>query len=117
LDLCASKLNLEGISFVLCETWLPSNALGGLTEKGATVASLVAVPSHVDHWFAIEGQYTAVKRTRRLLDEVDANTIELKHGAKHFYFAASIFAETLPRVLFGGAQQALRGAGITGKQL
>jgi predicted short-subunit dehydrogenase-like oxidoreductase (DUF2520 family) len=117
LDVCASQLNVEGISFVLCETWLPSDALHVLTGKGATVASLIAMPSHVDHWFAIEGQYTAVKRTRRFLDEVDANTIELRQGAKHFYFAASVFAETLPRVLFGGAQQALRGAGITGKQL
>src|SRR5690242_15755344 len=44
-DLCSSKLKIESISFVLCESWLPSDALRALGGKGATVASLLPVPS------------------------------------------------------------------------
>jgi hypothetical protein len=48
---------------------------------------------------------------------VDASTVELKIGTKHLYFAASAFAETLPRALFAAAQRSLRRAGVAGNHL
>jgi predicted short-subunit dehydrogenase-like oxidoreductase (DUF2520 family) len=115
--LCASELAMSGISFLLCESWLPSEVLAPLKSRGATVATLLAVPAQSSQWFALEGQYAAVKRSKRLLNSVDASTVELRAGTKHLYFAASAFAETLPRALFAAAQRSLRRAGISGNHL
>jgi hypothetical protein len=116
-ELCESKLNMSGMSFLLCESWLPSEVLFPLKAKGATVATLLAIPAQASNWFALEGQYIAVKRSKRLLNSVDASTVELRVGTKHLYFAASAFAETLPRALFAAAQKSLRSAGVSGKHL
>jgi predicted short-subunit dehydrogenase-like oxidoreductase (DUF2520 family) len=116
-ELCASGLNFPGMSFILCESWLPSDSLGALRNREATVASVVPVRGNNGRWFAIEGQFVAVKRARRILHDLHARTIELKPGTKHLYFAASAFAETLPRALFAAAQKALRMSGVTGKHL
>ncbi|MFZ0594901.1 MAG: DUF2520 domain-containing protein [Bryobacteraceae bacterium] len=116
-ELAASKLNMTGVSFVLCESWLPSAVLSPLKQRGALTATLLAVPSESAHWFALEGGYAAVKRTKRLLNSLDASVVELKDGTKHLYFAANTFAETLPRGLFAAAQQALRAAGLSGNHL
>ena len=115
--LCASSLLMSGISFLLCESWLPSEVLSPLKARGASIATLLAVPAQSSEWFALEGQYTAVKRSKRLLNSVDASTVELRAGTKHLYFAASAFAETLPRALFAAAQRSLRRAGISGNHL
>lgn len=116
-ELCASALPMSGISFLLCESWLSSEALAPLKARGATVATLLAVPAQSSQWFALEGQYAAVKRSKRLLNSVDASTVELRTGTKHLYFAASAFAETLPRALFAAAQRSLRRAGLSGNHL
>jgi predicted short-subunit dehydrogenase-like oxidoreductase (DUF2520 family) len=116
-ELCASSLSLSGMSFLLCESWLSSDVLAPLKARGATVATLLAVPAQSGRWFALEGQYAAVKRAKRLLNSVDASAVELRAGTKHLYFAASAFAETLPRALFAAAQRSLRQAGISGKHM
>jgi hypothetical protein len=116
-ELARSELKMAGISFLLCESWLPSDVLAPLKAKGAATATMLPVPAGSTNWFALEGEYTAVKRSRRLLNSVDANTVELKPGTKHLYFAASAFAETLPRALFAAAQQALRQGGLSGHHL
>jgi hypothetical protein len=108
---------MSGISFLLCESWLSSDVLSPLKARGATVATLLAVPAQSSQWFALEGQYAAVKRAKRLLNSVDASTVELRAGTKHLYFAASAFAETLPRALFAAAQRSLRRAGLSGNHL
>lgn len=116
-EICGSALSFSGISFLLCESWLSSDVLAPLKSGGATVATLLAVPAQSSRWFALEGQYVAVKRAKRLLNSVDASTVELRAGTKHLYFAASAFAETLPRALFAAAQQSLRRAGISGNHM
>jgi predicted short-subunit dehydrogenase-like oxidoreductase (DUF2520 family) len=117
LEVAASKLNMTGMSFLLCESWLPSAVLSPLKRGGALTATLLAIPAEAAHWFALEGEYAAVKRTKRLLNSLDASVVELKYGTKHLYFAASAFAETLPRALFAAAQQSLRAAGLSGNHL
>lgn len=116
-ELAESRLNLTGLCILLCETWLPSDVLRPLKERGALVATLLAIPSESAHWFAVEGEYTAVKRTKRLFNSLEASVLELRSGTKHLYFAASAFAETLPRALFAAAQQSLRASGVSGNHL
>ena len=116
-EISASKLDASRISFALCESWLSSDILKPLSDRGAAVATVVSVPASARNWFAIEGDFAAAKRVKRLLIEAGAYAIELRPGSKYLYFAATAFAQTLPRALFVAAQQALRIAGVSGRPL
>ena len=116
-ELCASELAFSGLSFVLCESWLFSDVLDPLRARGASVATLVAVPSKRRNWFVVEGQPTAMRQVRRLIERNDARTLELHPNTKQLCFAAQLLSTTLPQFLFITAQNALRAAGITGNHL
>ena len=116
-EIAASQLETSRISFVLCESWLSSDVLKPLSDRGAAVATVVSVPASARNWFAIEGDFAAAKRVKRLLVEAGARAIELRAGSKYLYFAATAFAQTLPRALFVAAQRALRIAGVSGRPL
>ncbi len=116
-EICASELVFKGISFVLCESWLPLEVLHPLSDRGAAIATTVVVPNRRQDWFIVEGQITANRQIRRLLERSDARTSELRPGAKHLLFAAELLTRTLPVVLFSTAEQALRASGISGNNL
>jgi predicted short-subunit dehydrogenase-like oxidoreductase (DUF2520 family) len=116
-EISASQLGVSQIAFVLCESWLSSEVLKPLSDRGAAVATVVSVPASARNWFAIEGDFAAAKRVKRLLVEAGAHAIELRPGSKYLYFAATAFAQTLPRALFVAAQRALRMAGVNGRPL
>lgn len=116
-ELCASDLMLKRLCFVLCETWLGSDALSPLQERGATIASLIHVPATERNIFAVEGQSIACRLTRRLIEHHDGRVFELKMGSKHLLYAAELLSTVLATPLFAGAQQSLRAAGMSGNQL
>jgi predicted short-subunit dehydrogenase-like oxidoreductase (DUF2520 family) len=107
-------LPLSKVSFILCESWLSSDALDPLREAGATVATLMSVPSAEHRWFIVEGEGPAVRHVKRFIEQNGARVLEIATGAKPLYFAAELMAITLPLPLLLAAQQALRAAGITG---
>lgn len=117
-SLCASGIPLEGMSFVLCGSWLASDALEPLAACGAAVATIVEVPAASRNWFVVEGHAAATRQVRRIVEHRGgARVFELRPGAKPFYFAAELLATALPQPLFLAAEQALRAAGISGKHL
>lgn len=116
-ELCASELVMKDLSFVLCESWLAASALKPLTMRGASVATLVTLPSSHPQWFILEGQVTAVRQTRRFLEQNEARFAEIRPGTKDLYFAAELLATALPMPLLLTAQQALRGTGLAGHHL
>lgn len=116
-ELCSSELVLKDLSFVLCESWLTADALEPLRVRGASVATLLGLPSVHPQWFVVEGQVTAVRQARRFLEQNDVMTAELRPGTKELYFAAEILASALPMPLLLAAQQALRGSGLSGHHL
>ncbi|MBV9084371.1 MAG: DUF2520 domain-containing protein [Acidobacteriaceae bacterium] len=116
-ELCSSELDLSSVSCVFCETWLMADSLSRLTECGASVATLLTVPSSWDKWFVLEGQAPAIRHVRRLLDKNNVRVLELKPQSKPLYFAAELLATTLPIPLLTAAQHALRDAGISGNHL
>ena len=116
-ELCQSELVLKNLSFVLCESWLSTNALEPLRARGASVATLVNVPNSDRKWFVVEGQLAAVRQMRRFIELNEARALELRPGTKQFYFAAMLLATTLPIPLFLAAQKALRGSGVSGHHL
>jgi len=116
-ELCQAKLIFKDLSFVLCESWLNSDALLPLADRGATVATIVSVPSSRDKWFVVEGQLTAVRQIRRFMERNEARAFEIHPGTKPLYFAAALLTTALPVPLFFNAQKALRASGINGHQL
>lgn len=117
-ELCAAELILEGLAFVLCDSWLTSDALELLRSKGAAVATTCRIHTTQQNiCFAIEGQTAATRPLRRLLDRCDAQTIELRPGTKELLFTAELLTTALPTPLFVAAQQALRTCGIVGNPL
>src|SRR5436305_13989009 len=44
-ELCASDLPMKGVGFALCESWLQSEALQSLANKGASVSTIVRLRS------------------------------------------------------------------------
>jgi predicted short-subunit dehydrogenase-like oxidoreductase (DUF2520 family) len=113
-EVCRAGLPLSKASFILCESWLNIDALDPLRKAGATVATLMSVPSAEHRWFVVEGEGPAVRHVKRFIEQNDARVVEIPPGAKALYFAAELLAITLPLPLLLAAQQALRAAGITG---
>jgi hypothetical protein len=116
-ELCASELDLTQVSFILCESWMRTEALLPLHERGASIASIVAITEGKRVCFAVEGDLTAVRQIRRLVERSDVKMVELRTGAKHLLFAAMLLLTALPRPILMAAQQALRESGVSGNQL
>lgn len=116
-ELGASELVLGDLCFVLCESWLSSNVLEPLKKAGASVATVLTVPSNNYAWFVVEGDTVAVRQLRRFVEHSEARAFELRGGCKQLYFAAELLATHLATPLFLSAQQALREGGITGNHL
>lgn len=116
-ELCASELLMKQLCFTLCETWLTADSLGPLRERGASVATLVQVPGMRRDWFVVEGQLTAARLTRRLIERQEGRAFEIKLGSKHLFLAAELLTTVLPGHLLAMAQQSLRAGGISGNEL
>ncbi len=116
-ELRDSDLILKNLSFILCESWLPSEYLDGLAERGATVATVMRTPNTHENSFLLEGQLAAVRQIKRFVERNEAQAFEIRPGTKHLYFAAEVLTTALPLPLLAEAQVALRASGITGKQL
>jgi predicted short-subunit dehydrogenase-like oxidoreductase (DUF2520 family) len=117
-DLCASEVVLEGMSFILCESWLASDVLKPLGRRGASVATVVEVAAANRSWFVTEGDPVATRQIRRIIETGgEAHAFELRPGAKSLYFAAELLATALPVPFFLAAEDALRAGGISGNHL
>lgn len=116
-EIIATNLDLKDISFVLCESWLDLEALQGLRLRGASAASLLAVPSSRNSWFVVEGDSAAVRQMRRFIELNGARALELRTGGTPAYFAAELLATALPMPILLAAQAALRSSGISGNNL
>lgn len=114
---CASEIHLEGMCFAVCETWLASDSLSPLRERGAFVATVSTLPGAGARWFITEGDRPALRQVRLLLESSGARVIALRAGTKPLFFAAEYLATVVPLPLFSAAQVALRAAGISGKVL
>ncbi|MBV9779650.1 MAG: DUF2520 domain-containing protein [Acidobacteriaceae bacterium] len=116
-ELAASELALKGLSFLLCESWLPADVLNVLRASGASVATLVKVPEAGRNWFVIEGEPHAVRLAKRFIEMNESRALEIRRDTKQLYFAAALLSTALPVPLFLAARKALRASGISGNHL
>lgn len=116
-EICESEFEWAEHSFILCETWAPTETLEPLRERGANIASLVALPNGHEKTFAVEGDLAAVRQVRRLIEGGNAHSIELRPGCKYLLFAATVLCTAIPVPILLMAQQLLRDGGVSGNQL
>lgn len=115
-ELAAADLPFRRMAFVLCESWLSSESLSPLAQRGATVASVLPLAGR-HNWYLAEGQVSAVRTLRAFLEFSEGSVIEVRPGSKARCFAAGVMAEALAMPLYLAAQQALREAGLSGNIL
>jgi Domain of unknown function (DUF2520) len=116
-DFCRSDLDLSALAIVLCESWQLMDVLAPLHARGASIGTLLPVPSTRRRWFVLEGEPRATRLTRQFIEANEGKVLELKTGRKELYFAAELLTTALPIPLFAAAQRALREAGIGGNNL
>lgn len=116
-ELVSAGLVLSNFSFVLCESWMTTDALAPLRDAGAAVATVMNIPTERRNWFIMEGQAMAIFHLRRFIERNDARAVEIRPGTKSLYFAAELLVQALPVPLLIAAQQAFRASGITSKNL
>ncbi|MBV9763001.1 MAG: hypothetical protein JO340_20740 [Acidobacteriaceae bacterium] len=116
-ELCSAGLVLSSYSFVLCESWLTTDALAPLRAAGANVATVISVPTEERKWFLMEGQQTAIRLLRAFIERNQARALEIRPGTKHLCFAAELLATALPMPLLIASQQALRETGLASHNL
>jgi predicted short-subunit dehydrogenase-like oxidoreductase (DUF2520 family) len=114
-ELCRAGLPLGKVSFVLCESWLRTDALNAVRKAGSSVATLMSVPTTDRNWFIVEGEAPAVRLVKRFIEQNNAHVLELRPNAKSLYFAAELLATALPVPLLVASQRALRAGGLNGK--
>ncbi len=54
-EIFAAELILKDVSFILCESWLSLEVLAPLRLRGASVGTVLPVPSNRRDWFVVEG--------------------------------------------------------------
>jgi hypothetical protein len=116
-QLCASELVLDRLSVVLCDTWLSTDALAPLCQRGASVATLTRLASTERNWFVVEGQVRASRVMRRFIEKHEGRAFDMKAGCKYLLFAAELFASILPIPLLLAAQASFRHGGVTGNEV
>lgn len=116
-EIFAADLVLKDVSFVLCESWLTFESLAPLRLRGAAVATVLPVPSSHRDWFVVDGDPSAVRQVKRLLEANNTRALELRAGGKSFYFAAELLSTALPLPVLLAAQNALRSSGVSGNNL
>lgn len=116
-ELCDAGLVMSDYSFVLCESWLTTEALAALRQAGATVATVISMPTEERKWFLMEGQQTAIRHLRPFIERNHARALEIRPGTKHLCFAAELLSTALPMPLLIASQQALRGTGLASHNL
>jgi predicted short-subunit dehydrogenase-like oxidoreductase (DUF2520 family) len=116
-ELCETGLPFAELAFVLCESWLTTDALIPLKRNGGQIASLLNVGPLSQNCFVVEGDRAAARKAKRFVERGGARAIELRPGAKSFYFAANLLSAAIPIPVLQLAQQALRASGVEGKDL
>jgi hypothetical protein len=111
-ELCSSKISWKEKSVVLCSGWRGSGDLRDFLARGASVASIAAIPGspHLD--YLIEGDRRAVQEAKRLVENRERRSLTIQRGLKPLYLAALTCTSSLLFPLVMAASESMRRAGV-----
>jgi predicted short-subunit dehydrogenase-like oxidoreductase (DUF2520 family) len=109
----AAYTPLEGSAVILCDSIRDSLWPNPLRAKGASVASLNAIPESNEQDFVAEGDPAAVAELRHLAALDKRKLIELQPASKALYFSGVHLVTNLLLPCIAGSVESLRAAGFT----
>src|SRR5579871_1566202 len=112
-ELVLSGIDFQRKSVVLCCAWLDSSELAELAARGASVASIEAIPGFDEHRYLIEGDRTAVRASRRLVEHGERRAVVIEPSLKPLYLAALTCTGCVLFSVVWAAAESLRHAGVT----
>ncbi len=111
-ELHSAKISWCGKSLVVCSDWRGSADLREFSARGASVASLTAIPGFEDTRYLVEGDKRAVQESRRLVETRERRCVTIDRGLKPLYLAALTCTGSLLFPLVMAATESLRLAGV-----
>lgn len=111
-ELCSAGISWPGKSVVLCSAWRGSGDLREFSARGASIASLTAIPGFRDPRYLLEGDKRAVQESKRLVETREHRSVTIERDLKPFYLAALTCTGSLLFPLVMAAWESLRHAGL-----
>lgn len=111
---------LEGLTLphlAICETWISTEMVSNVEAIAAKLATATSIPSPLNRWFIAEGDATAVRQLRRILEDCEGKVLPIERGTKSLYFAAEVLTTAAPLQMLLIAKGLLREAGLSGNVL
>src|SRR5579872_400369 len=112
-ELCSAGISWRGKSVVLCSAWRGSGDLHEFSARGASIASLAAIPGFRDTRYLLEGDKRAVQESKRLVETREHRSVTIERDLKPLYLAALTCTGSLLIPLVMAAWESLRRAGLT----
>lgn len=112
-ELCSAGISWQGKSVVVCSAWRGSGDLREFSARGASIASLTAIPGFRDPRYLLEGDRRAVQESKRLVETREHRSVTIERDLKSFYLAALTCTGSLLFPLVMAAWESLRRAGVT----
>jgi predicted short-subunit dehydrogenase-like oxidoreductase (DUF2520 family) len=111
-EMIASGIKWRDKAVVLCSTWLDSRALEDLSALGASLGSISPIPGFDDERYLVEGDPSAIRRSRNLVEYRECRAVAVERSLKPFYLAALTCTGTLLFALLYAAGESLHRARI-----
>jgi len=107
-----SGLRWKQKTVLLADSQFDSAVLSRVAEAGSATGSFNVLPEFQNRKFLVEGDPSAVRAMRRLLESGACRPIAIRPGSKSEYFAAVHFLELSLLSLLMAGSKALRGSGF-----
>ncbi|WP_238325842.1 DUF2520 domain-containing protein [Bryobacter aggregatus] len=115
-QICESKIDWAGVSFVVCSGARDSTSLKALRNCGASTASLDKIDLFEGKRYLFEGSKVALHRLRRLVEKTGAaRIVPLNDGMRAVYEAGLTFASGMTFPMIAAAVDTMRAAGLHSK--
>jgi predicted short-subunit dehydrogenase-like oxidoreductase (DUF2520 family) len=111
-QMLATGANWRGKTVLLCDAKLSSTSLDTLSASGASVASMAPIEGFDERRFVVEGDPSAVRAARMLVEDNLTRVVEIAPGAKDLFLAGLVFATSLFTPMAAAATECLKGAGL-----
>ena len=111
-QMLATGANWRGKTVLLCDAELSSAALESLSSAGASAASMAPIEGFDERRFVVEGDPSAVRVARMLVEDNHTRVVEITPGAKDLFLAGLVFATSLFTPMAAAATECLKGAGL-----
>jgi len=111
-EMLSVEMNWANKAVLLCSAGLDSSELAGLAERGAAIGSVSPVAGLEDDWYLVEGDKSAIRQSRKVLEHSGRRVLAIERSLKPLYLSAMTCTGSLLFALLLVASESLRHAGV-----